>query len=73
MFLFKLEFSSFLDICPGMGLLDHVVALVLVFKGVSILQWLHQFTFPATMQEGSLSCIWSLLKLFTVILCYWKK
>ena len=25
------------------------------------------------MQEGSLSYIWSLLKLFTVILCYWRK
>ena len=73
MFLFKLEFSSFLDICPGMGLLDHVVALVLAFKGVSILRLLYHFTFPATVQAGSLSCIWSLLKLFTMILCYWKK
>ena len=29
MYLFKLEFSP--DICPGMGLLDHVVSLFLVF------------------------------------------
>ena len=34
MYLFCL---SFLDICPGVGLLDHMVALVLVFKGTSIL------------------------------------
>ena len=27
MYLFKLEFSSFLDICPGVGLLYHMVAL----------------------------------------------
>lgn len=31
MCLFELEFSSFLDICPGMRLLDHMLALVLVF------------------------------------------
>ena len=30
MYLFELEFSSFPDICPGVGLLDHVVALFLV-------------------------------------------
>ena len=35
MHLFKLWFS--LDICPGVGLLDHMVALFLVFKGTSIL------------------------------------
>ena len=27
MYLFKLEFSSFLDICPGVGLLDHIVTI----------------------------------------------
>ena len=32
-YLFELEFSSFLDICPGMGLLDHMVALVFSFLG----------------------------------------
>ena len=37
MHLFKLEFSSFPDICPGLGLLDHVVTLFLVFKETSIL------------------------------------
>ena len=31
MYIFELGFSSFLDICPGVGLLDHVVTLVLVF------------------------------------------
>ena len=34
---FELEFSSFLDICEGVGLLDHVVVLFLVFKGTSML------------------------------------
>ena len=37
MYLLNLEFSSFLNICPGVGLLDHRVVLVLVFKGTSIL------------------------------------
>ena len=32
MCLFKLEFSSFLAIYPGVGLLDHMVTLFLVFK-----------------------------------------
>ena len=31
MYLFKLEFSSFLDICPGVGLLHHMVVLFLIF------------------------------------------
>jgi len=35
MYLFKLEFSP--DVCPGVGVLDHRVALVLVFKGCFIL------------------------------------
>ena len=35
MYLFELWFS--LDICPGMGLLDDMVALFLVFQGTSIL------------------------------------
>ena len=35
MYLFELWFS--LDICPGVGLQDHIVALLLVFKGTSIL------------------------------------
>ena len=34
---FPVEFSSFLDMCPGVGLLDHVIALLLGFKGASIL------------------------------------
>ena len=34
---FELEFSCFLDICPGMGLLGHMVTLVLVFEGTCIL------------------------------------
>ena len=37
MYLFELEFLSFLDICPGVGLLGRMVALFLAFKGTSIL------------------------------------
>ena len=37
MYLFQLKFSSFPDICPGVGLLGHMVTLFLVFKGISIL------------------------------------
>ena len=37
MYLFELEFSSFLDRCPGVGLLDLMGALFLVLKGTSIL------------------------------------
>ena len=35
MYVFKLDLS--LDICPGVGLLDHMATLFLVFKGTSIL------------------------------------
>ena len=35
MYLFELEFCP--DICPGVGLLGHMVVLFLVFKGTSIL------------------------------------
>ena len=37
MYLFKLEFLSFLDTCPGVGLQDHMVVVVLIFEGTSIL------------------------------------
>ena len=37
MYLFELEFSSFLDISPGVGLLDHMVTVFLFFKGTSML------------------------------------
>ena len=39
MYLFKLEFS--LDICPGMGLLDHMVTL----KRIYIKDYIHSITF----------------------------
>ena len=41
-------FLFFLYICPGVRLLDHMVALVLVLKESSFCsrQWLYQFTFP---------------------------
>ena len=35
--LFELEFLSFLDMCRGMGMLDHRVMLFLVFEGSSTL------------------------------------
>ena len=35
MYLFKLEFSSYPEICLGVGLQDHMVVLFLVFKGTS--------------------------------------
>ena len=37
MYFLKLEFSSFLDICPGVGLLGRTETLFLVFKETSIL------------------------------------
>ena len=37
MYLFELEFSYFLDTCPGVGLLDHMVTLFVVFEGSSLL------------------------------------
>ena len=41
---------------PRVGLLDHMVVLFLVFKGISIPSsvWLCQFTLPSTVQEHSL-------------------
>ena len=36
MYLFELEFSSFSDVSSGVGLLDHMVTLFLVFNGTSI-------------------------------------
>ena len=37
MYLFELEFSSFLDICPGVELLDHMVTLFLYFSRTPLL------------------------------------
>ena len=45
MYLFQLEFSSFLDICPGVGLLDHVVILFLVSFFLFYL-FIYLFFFP---------------------------
>ena len=46
MYLFKLAFLSFPDTCPGVGLLDHMVILFLVFlkNHQIVFQWLHQLT-----------------------------
>ena len=42
--------------CLGVGLLSHMVVLFLVFKEspYRLPLWLYQFTFPPTVQEGSL-------------------
>ena len=37
LYLFELEFPYFPDICPGVGLQDRMLTLVLVFKGTSVL------------------------------------
>ena len=39
MYLFKLEFS--MDICPGMGLLDHMVTLKIIY----VKDYIHSVTF----------------------------
>ena len=54
MYLLELWFS--LDVCSGVGLLDHMVALFLIFKEPPHCSphWLHQFTFPLPAWEGSL-------------------
>ena len=48
MYLFQVKFSS--DICLGMGLLDHMIALVFDFEEPPhcSLEWLCQFIFPPT-------------------------
>ena len=51
--LFELWFSQ--GICQVVGLLGHMVILSLIFKGISTLlsTVVYQFTFPPTVQEGS--------------------
>ena len=55
MCLFQFWFPQ--GICLGVGLLGHMVVLFLVFKEspYHLPQWLYQFPFPPTVQEGSLS------------------
>ena len=59
MYLFKLWFS--LDICPGVVLLDHMLVLLLVFWGTSILffKMVISITFPPILLEVSLFSIHS--------------
>ena len=56
MFACVLPFLSSQFIGPGIGLLDHMVAKCLLLKAPLFCspQWLYQFTFPPTVQEGSL-------------------
>ena len=50
---FLITFSFSLSRYPEVELLNHTVALFLIFRGNSI-RWRHQFTFPVTMHKSSL-------------------
>ena len=54
MHLFELELS--LDIYLGVGLQGHIIMIFLAFREPPYLSpwWLHKFTFPPTVKEGSL-------------------
>ena len=56
MCIFEIEFLSFLVMCPGVGLLDHMVALFLVVEGVSVLSSMvaAPVYVPPAVLEGSL-------------------
>ena len=54
MYLFKLMFSFSLDIYTEVEFLNHTIVRFLVYGGIPLLQWLHQFIFPQTMYKGSL-------------------
>ena len=56
MYLFELIFSFSLDKYTEVELLDHMVALFLIFEDPRhhLPNWLYQFTFPPTVHEGSL-------------------
>ena len=51
---FKLEFSFFLDICPGVRSLNHMVTLCLAFLGTSLLFFIVAVLnyFPTNSVEG---------------------
>ena len=51
MYLFEFEFSSFLGLCPGVALLDHLVALFLFFF-VCLFFWFF-LVVPHSMQDPS--------------------
>ena len=80
MYLFEIYFLSFLVVCPGVGFLDHMVALFLVSKKPPHCSpyWLHQFTFPPTAKEDYGFIFWwkiSLTRsknLFFSIMFLWK-
>ena len=61
MYLFELVFLYFLDICPGVKLLGHIVVLFLVYEKPPCCfpQWLHQFTFPPTVYKGWSIFFWT--------------
>lgn len=54
--LFEVAFSFLLDIHPGVGLLDLTGVLVFIFENPPhcFLQWLHRFTIPLIVHQGSL-------------------
>ena len=59
MYLFRLVFSLFPDVYPGVELLDGMVVLVLFFEEPPYYfpQWLHQFSIPPTVFKGLLFSI----------------
>ena len=56
-YLFEWMYIFSLDICPGVGVLEHWVVLYLVFWGTSIHSpyWLYQFAFPPTCRRSPFS------------------
>ena len=68
MCLFKVWFSP--DICPGVGLLDHMVALLLLFLGTSMLFSImaEPVYLPTTVSEGALLSTLSSIFMYTAIL-----
>ena len=54
MYLFEIVFSFSSDIYLVVELLDHMVVFFFEEPPYCFPQWLHQFTFPPTMHEGSL-------------------
>ena len=52
---FQVSTLGFLDIYPGVELLNHMVVLVFILRNFCCFpQWLHQFTVPPMVFEGSL-------------------
>ena len=57
MYLFELEFSP--DTCSSVGMLDHMVALFLVFKGSSVFKEVAAPIYIPTNSVGRFSCLYT--------------